>query len=510
MRKFCLLVFLAISIAAADFGEFEKLFAALPDSFGMLVAVDDYKSLRSNKFRYAIVEPIISGTPGEFSKKTRQANKLSAKIDALQYAAGFRFIGENLEPLIGEKSAVAFYYVGDLEFVYATTMPHFPQSLEKPRSWYEKHERGGITYWTAQKDRQGAFGAFFYHNGILLITNSKRQLERALALAAGESKKSIAADKTTLSAAEISGFTGDEDALVVLNMALLRDDPYYARYYQGAPAESKKLLRTAFSFRFDGKTAKIVRVSLPDGDPGKVEQFIPGKFADILPENVFAYREIAVSAPEDIPRLIPFGEFLPTGDKTPSIEYAAEAWFAPAGESPQSPVVPIVYIRPYDTRRFVKELKDTLPKHFEDTLVPGYGAHWERRGEFHTLVDNAGISLGFAYTVRKSAVILTTAPEMVELSRLGRDGEIASAAPKRETVSFAYFRPEKVGKTLAEHIDYLMDKNYLISYTATSFWENFGEPIAKNVLPNIEKIERHDYFDETAKIWRTETKVELK
>ena len=188
MRKFCLLVFLAIPIAAADFGEFEKLFAALPDSFGMLVAVDDYKSLRSNKFRYAIVEPIISGTPGEFSKKTRQENKLSAKIDALQYAAGFRFIGENLEPLIGEKSAVAFSYVGDVEFVYATSMPHFPQSLEKPRSWYERHERGGITYWTAQKDRQGAFGAFFYHNGILLITNSKRQLERALALAAGESK----------------------------------------------------------------------------------------------------------------------------------------------------------------------------------------------------------------------------------------------------------------------------------------------------------------------------------
>ncbi len=509
MRKFSVLLvyILCIPLVMAQSQDFVKLFSTLPDSFGMLVAVDDYRAMRKNPFRRKIVDPIIEGAPGKFAKSTRQYSKLTSKIDALEKAAGFRFIGENLEPLIGKRCAIAFYNPGEAEFVYATTMPAFPKSLEKPRSWYEKHSTGKITYWTARRPGERGFGAFLWTDGVLIITNSERLLPKILALATGTDDHSIARDSTTLRAVKYSGFTGDDrDAVVVLNMEILRDDPYYHRYYQGNHSADSLLLRTAFCFKFNGKWANIQRVSIPE-KTNPPEEIIPGGFSNLVPENCLVYEEFPISSSREAVEKLPFGELIPFFDNPKlTIERAGVCWFVWENED-KSGILPMVFIKSYNTKKFVQLLREKIPEKFEDPTVPGYAVHWERQGNYHILVDQVGLEMGVGYAVQNGVVVITPFPELAP--KVG-SGKADFEFPQKECVFFGYYRTRQLGRALREHINYLIDHKYLTSYSAKKLWKNFGEPIAFDVLNEIDHIRRYEYFDESVSIWRTITEIKLK
>ena len=297
-RKFygVLATILLVSICSSfgDFSGFEELLSLSPSGAGMVVCVENYKNLRRNEFRRSVVEPIISGEPSRSSQQTRQVGKISAKLDALEQAAGFRFISENLEPLIGEKVVLAFYGVGDMEFVYITHLPITPPILENPREWYEKHRRNDVEYWTAQRERQGAWGGFFIKDGILVMSNSQKQFERVLDIVAGENKNNIYADDTTITSLKYCGFSKDiGQAAVVLNTSILRDDPYYRRYYQGVFPERQNFSRVAFNFAFDGKTAQITRISIPDREAKMPENRRIPMLIEHCPKNTLMFQEFS-------------------------------------------------------------------------------------------------------------------------------------------------------------------------------------------------------------------------
>ena len=506
MKRNILIIFLfGIILGQSDFA---KLQSILPDSFGMVVMVDDYKSIRQNDFRWKIVSPIVDGSPSDISNETRQVNKLSAKIDALEQAAGFRFIGENLNPLIGDKVAIAFYGVSDAEFVYATNIPIMPPVLSEKRSWYEKHTDGRITYWTAQKERQGAWGGFFWNDGILVISNSPKQFNRALSLVLKKSDSSIENDEKTQISLDIAGFTGEKnDVAIVLNTEILRDDSYYNRYYQGADPKRQHFSRVSFAFEFDNKIARITRASMSDSSIENIKNIKLGEFTDLIPKNAFSYEEFRTDSWQKFSRKIPFGDmfFHSEDDKCP-ITRAGCVWLPVDNDEKYPIIAPLVFIETKgDPKKFMNSQKEFIANSVADTIISGYKPIWQTYGDISVLQDELGAELGFAYKIENSIVIISSSMDAIKSKRTSSQRK---SFP--DGISLIELKPSKLGKVASEHLKTLSRWRLVDSYSAKRFLDKFAVPIGENVLKSIKSISEIELAEKTKNAFITEIEIELK
>ncbi|MCD6595866.1 hypothetical protein J7L68_09375 [bacterium] len=508
--KRCILFIFLFSLIFGQTGEFGKLQSLLPDSFGMVIIIDDYKSIRQNNFRWKIVSPIIDNSPSDISDETRQVNKLSAKTDALEQAAGFRFIGENLNPLIGDKTAIAFYGVGDIEFVYITHIPIMPPVLSQPRSWYEKHRDGEITYWTAHKERQGAWGGFFYNDGTLVISNSPKQFERALALALRKSNRSIANDDNTQKSLNISRFPDENsDAAIVLNTEILKDDSYYKRYYQGADPKRLHFSRVSFAFGFDSKNARITRASLLDKFDENISNRKLGKFIESIPENAFSYEEFTVSNWEKLNRKIPFAEYFDHSKKC-SITRAGCVWVSIENDENYPIIAPLVFLEiDGNPKIFIDNQKDYIAKAIADTAIPDYKPIWETDNDITTLQDALGMELGFAYKIDKSTLILSSSANAIKL-KFHPPKIIQQTIHEKTGLSTIALIPDKLGDKLSAHLKTLSRWQLVDSYSARRFLGKFAVPIGENVLKSIESVSEIELAQKSKNAFITEIKIKLK
>ncbi|RKZ30504.1 hypothetical protein DRQ33_07820 [bacterium] len=390
-----------------------------------------------------------------------------------------------------------------------------PPILKKPRSWYEKHPQGEITYWTAQRDRQGAWGGFFWYDGLLIISNSPKQIQRTIALINNESSalKSIGDDKLFFQVLDACEFTGEkEQAAVILNTELLRNDPYYNRYYQGVPSERQTFKRVAFSFKFQDNIAEIIRASYPDNPELEIENKTLGEFLDYTPKNAFLYNEFAVSKFYSVETMLPFGELFSLQENdNPSLISAGCSWFPLDYEdSDITLILPIIFLKMDNPTHWIEPAKVHIADMATDTILKDYTSVWKTDGKVNFLCDMLGTELGFAYRIDGSVVLISSCSDALLKSKLGSPKIIKEHLQESEGISCNVIIPDKMASNVSKHLRILSEWDMIQSYSAEQFLKDFILPIGKDVLTNIELIRQVECFDENRKMFITKMSVKLK
>jgi len=153
------------------------------------------------------------------------------RLTALESLVGAPLDGPSMQSMAAGTCALAFYQVGDIEFVYLAreeVAEGLLRSLGEMTGDFQTARHGDVSYRIVRDDARGLARAWPSVDGYLVVSDRERLLHESLDRIAG-SGASLADDPGFREVVE--GLPPDGDQLLYLNLASLRDDGYFRRYW---------------------------------------------------------------------------------------------------------------------------------------------------------------------------------------------------------------------------------------------------------------------------------------
>jgi hypothetical protein len=164
--------------------------------------------------------------------RSRLFGRLERSQQEFSTAAGVPPDMELVDSVAGGNSAIAFYDIGKLEFIYLTRLPSaraLESALWKTRSQFEPRNAAGQAYYVRVDTSTRRVAAFAAVNDLLLIATREDLVAGALALIAGQAGGSVKAENWFDQAVRAAGQQGE--LRLVLNMTALAGSAHFRSYW---------------------------------------------------------------------------------------------------------------------------------------------------------------------------------------------------------------------------------------------------------------------------------------
>jgi hypothetical protein len=176
-------------------------------------------------------EWLRSGNYQTFSR-SRLFMRLEEAGSQFAVAAGLSPTMDFLSDVAGERSAVAVYDIGKLQFLYVTYLPSARSAqsiLWQTRSKFETRTAGGTEFYLRRDTESQREFAFAISGGYLLLATREDLIAGALQLLAGKAAPSVENDQWFAQATSATEQIGD--LRLVLNMQSLVPNGYFRTYW---------------------------------------------------------------------------------------------------------------------------------------------------------------------------------------------------------------------------------------------------------------------------------------
>ena len=168
----------------------------------------------------------------EVFSRSRLFLRLNGASEQFAAAAGLPPDMNFLSQVAGERSVLALYDIGNLEFLYITYLPS-AKSMQTPlwqtRSKFEPRSAGGVSFYLRRDPQSQREVAFAVSGDYLLLATREDLMAGALQLMAGQQDRTVEADQWWVQATTASGQAGD--LRMVLNLGELVPNGYFRTYW---------------------------------------------------------------------------------------------------------------------------------------------------------------------------------------------------------------------------------------------------------------------------------------
>ena len=238
----------------------------------------------------------------EVFSRSRLLLRLKGAGDQFAAAAGLPPDMNFLSQVGGNRTALALYDIGRLEFLYITYLPSarsFETTLWKTRSKFQPRTAGGVNFFLRRDPESQKEVCFAVAGDYLLLGTREDLVAGALELIAGGKARTLEAEPWYLEPVRARGPGGD--LRLLLNLEKIVPSPYFRTYWVQQNITEMKQYSAAISDLFlSGKEYREERVLIPKSTPAVPPRAALEAAADLVrlvPANVAVYQSKSSPSP---------------------------------------------------------------------------------------------------------------------------------------------------------------------------------------------------------------------
>ena len=336
------MVVVALGIAAhqVDAAQDSSLSKYFPAGPMLYLEAKDFSSLLSDWNSSPEKRVWVSSSDFEVFSRSRLFLRLKGAGDQFAAAAGLPPDMDFGSQVAGAHSALALYDIGNLQFLYITSLPSaksMQTQLWQTRAKFEPRSAGGVNFYVRRDPESQKEVAFAVSGDYLLLATRADLLAGALQLISGSTDRTIEAEPwfaDTVSAAKGSG-----DLRMALNLEKIVPSPYFRTYWVQHNITDMKQYYAAVSDLFrSGKQYREERLLIEKNPPAAPSEAAFNAVADLsrlVPENSGFFEAKASPTAEACFQLLKTKILAPHPDAPPASQIAPQVQLT-SGETGQS------------------------------------------------------------------------------------------------------------------------------------------------------------------------------
>lgn len=236
-----ILIIVCVALACAGIGWAGYRAASPPDvplskfvPAGPLLYLEaqDFSSLLSEWNSSPQKKQWIKSDSYEVFSRSRLFLRLQGAGEQFAAAAGLPADMDFFSQVAGQRSAVAIYDIGKLEFLYITYLPSaksMQSSLYQTRAKFEPRNAGGIDFYVRRDPQSEREVAFAISGDYLLLATRQDLIAGALQLMSGKQDRTVESESWWTQSTAAAGHAGD--LRMVLNLQALVPNGYFRTYW---------------------------------------------------------------------------------------------------------------------------------------------------------------------------------------------------------------------------------------------------------------------------------------
>ena len=336
------MVVVALGIAAhqVDAAQDSSLSKYFPAGPMLYLEAKDFSSLLSDWNSSPEKRVWVSSSDFEVFSRSRLFLRLKGAGDQFAAAAGLPPDMDFGSQVAGAHSALALYDIGNLQFLYITSLPSaksMQTQLWQTRAKFEPRSAGGVNFYVRRDPESQKEVAFAVSGDYLLLATRADLVAGALQLISGSTDRTIEAEPwfaDTVSAAKGSG-----DLRMALNLEKIVPSPYFRTYWVQHNITDMKQYYAAVSDLFrSGKQYREERLLIEKNPPAAPSEAAFNAVADLsrlVPENSGFFEAKASPTAEACFQLLKTKILAPHPDAPPASQIAPQVQLT-SGETGQS------------------------------------------------------------------------------------------------------------------------------------------------------------------------------
>jgi hypothetical protein len=231
----------------------------------------------------------------EVFSRSRLFLRLQGADEQFAAAAGIPPDMDFLSQVAGERTAVAIYDIGKLEFLYITYLPSaksMQSSLYQTRAKFEPRNAGGIDFYVRRDPQSDREVAFAVSGDYLLLATRQDLMAGALQLMSGKQDRTVESESWWTQSTAAAGHPGD--LRMVLNIQALVPNGYFRTYWVQQNITDLSQYSAAVSDLFrSGKEYREERVLVRKKEPAQAASTdslaAAADLSRLLPESAGIY-----------------------------------------------------------------------------------------------------------------------------------------------------------------------------------------------------------------------------
>lgn len=303
-----IILFVCIAIASATVGWAAYRVAApapaplskfVPAGSLLYLEAQDFASLLNDWNASPQKRQWLQGDSFEVFSRSRLFLRLSGASDQFAAAAGLPPDMNFLSQVAGERSALALYDIGKLQFLYITYLPSaksMQTTLWQSRAKFEPRSAGGVDFYLRRDPESQREVAFAVSGDYLLLATREDLIAGALQLMSGKQDKTVESDPWWAQSTQAAGQAGD--LRLVLDLQTLVPNGYFRTYWvqqnitdlSQYSAAVSDLFRSAKEYR---EERILIRKKEPEHAPSPDALAAAADLARLVPDDAGVYSSVA-------------------------------------------------------------------------------------------------------------------------------------------------------------------------------------------------------------------------
>ena len=240
MKRIAIILSLAAACAGVGWAAYRGTAGPAPESLSKFVPAGpllyleakDFSALLHDWNSSAEKRAWIQSDNYEVFSRSRLLLRLKGAGEQFAAAAGLPPDMDFLSQVAGERSVLALYDIGKLQFLYITYLPSARSSetrLWQTRAKFEPRNAGGVDFYFRRDPESQREVAFAVSGDYLLLSTREDLMAGALQLMAGKQDRTVESESWWTEATAASGKTGD--LRMVLDLKTLVLNGYFRTYW---------------------------------------------------------------------------------------------------------------------------------------------------------------------------------------------------------------------------------------------------------------------------------------
>jgi hypothetical protein len=238
MKRIALIVYIAVAAAGIVWGAYEAaapstaLSKYVPAGPLLYLEAKDFSSLLADWNSSPEKRQWMKSDSYEVFSRSRLFLRLSAAGDQFAAAAGLPPDMNFLSQVAGERSALAFYDIGNLQFLYITYLPSaksMDTTLWQSRAKFEPRSAGGVNFYFRRDPQSQREVAFAVSGDYLLLATREDLMAGALQLMSGKQDRTVESEQWWAQSTAAAAKSGD--LRLVLDLEKLVPNGYFRTYW---------------------------------------------------------------------------------------------------------------------------------------------------------------------------------------------------------------------------------------------------------------------------------------
>src|SRR4029077_19882709 len=239
MKRILIILYVALAFAGIGWAGYRAvsppdvaLSKFVPAGPLLYLEAQDFSSLLSDWNSSSSKKQWIKSDNYEVFSRSRLFLRLQGAGEQFAAAAGIPPDMDFLSAVAGQRSAVAIYDIGKLEFLYITYLPSaksMQSSLYQTRAKFEPRNAGGIDFYVRRDPQSEREVAFAISGDYLLLATRQDLMAGALQLMSGKPDRTVESESWGTQSTSAASHAGD--LRMVLNLQTLIPNGYFRTYW---------------------------------------------------------------------------------------------------------------------------------------------------------------------------------------------------------------------------------------------------------------------------------------